>query len=112
MSKSTEELIQEFLDAGGEIEKLEPIELDQSKTIGSISKKTPQIMTLPEAELMFGKKQVKKKKPKQPDYSDINMDLIPDHLKKILKVDQAETTKETQVETNQNLGSTEASDKS
>lgn len=88
MSKSTEELIQEFLDNGGEIEKLPPAEYEDKQTIGSTTKKVPDIKTLPEAELLYGKKQVKRKKQKKPDYSDINMDLIPDHIKKLLKVDK------------------------
>jgi len=95
MSKTTEELIQEFIDNGGQIEKLPPVEVEDKQTMSPMTKSVPQIMTLPEAELMYGKKQVKKKKEKKPDYSNINMDLIPDHLKKLLKVDEASSdTKE------------------
>ena len=112
--KTTEEMIEEFLANGGEIEVIPPVEPENKQTIGSISKKVPQIMTLPEGELMFGRKQTKRKKVKVPDYSNINMDLIPDHLKKLLGVEdkQDENTKEEQFEADQNLGSTEASDES
>lgn len=114
MNKTTDELIEEFLANGGEIEKLDPIEPEWKNRVGSTAKKIPNLMTLPEGEFMFGRKQVKKKKVKKPDYSNINMDLIPEHLKKLLKVDETkvDTTKEGQLETNQNLGSTKANNKS
>jgi len=96
MTKSNEELIQEFLDKGGEIEKLDEIKYEHRHVVGSTTKKVPQLKTLPEAELLYGRKQVKKKKVKKPDYTNINMDLIPEHLKKLLKVEESttETTKE------------------
>ena len=111
MSKSTEELIEEFLANGGEIEKLEPVVPEYKNRVGSTANKVPTLMTLPEGELMFGRKQVKKKKVKVPDYSHINMDLIPEHLKKLLKVNETkvDATKEEQLETNQNLGSIKTS---
>jgi len=90
MNKSTEQLIEEFLAKGGEIEKLDPIEPIWKNKVNSTAKKIPNIMTLPEGEFMFGRKQVKKKKVKKPDYSNINMDLIPDRLKKLLKVEKTE----------------------
>lgn len=93
MNKTTEQLIQEFLDNGGEIEKLEEIKPEHKYTIGSTVKKIPVLKTLPEAELLYGKKQVKRKKIKKPDYTNINMDLIPDYLKELLKVEK--TTKAT-----------------
>ena len=109
MSESTQDLIQEFLEKGGEIEKLDTIEPEQKNVVGSTVKKVPNIMTLAEAELMFGRKQKSTKKAKKPDYSNINMDLIPDHLKKLLKVDETETTKENSVETDQDSRSTKTS---
>ena len=114
MTKSTDQLIQEFLDKGGEIEVLPSVEVTQSHVVGSTIKKVPVLKTLPEAELLYGRKQVKKKKVKKPDYTNINMDLIPDHLKKLLKVEESttEATKEEQVEANQNSRSTKASDES
>jgi hypothetical protein len=87
--KTTEELIQEFLDNGGEIEKLPTIEPDNKQTIGSTTKKTPQIMTLPEGADMFGEKQKRRKKVKKQDFSDIDLDLIPEHLHNIIKKNSA-----------------------
>lgn len=96
MNKTTEQLIEEFLAKGGKIEKLDAIEPEWKNKVGSTTKKIPNLMTLPEGEFMFGRKQVKRKKIKKPDYSKINMDLIPNHLKKLLKVNEVEinTTKE------------------
>ncbi len=109
MSKTTEEKIEEFLANGGKIEVLEPVEHEHPYVVRSTTKKVPELMTLPEAEHMFGKKQVKKKKVKVPDFSNINIDLIPEHLKGIIT---KATTKEKLIETNKNSRSTEASDKS
>ena len=67
-------------------------------------------MTLPQAEHMFGKKQVKKRKKKEPDFSDINIDLIPEHLRGIINKKLA--TKEKLSETNKDTRSTKTSDKS
>lgn len=85
MTKTTDELIKEFLDNGGEIEVLEPIEVENRYIIGSTVKKAPELMTLGEGEDMFGKKQKRKKSKKEPDYSGINLDLIPKHLHNIIK---------------------------
>ena len=85
MKKSTDELVEEFLANGGKIEKLDYIEPEDKKTIGSISKKAPEIMSLAEGELMYGEKQKRKKKVKEPDYSDIDMSLIPEHLHEFIK---------------------------
>ena len=71
MTKSHEELIQEFLDNGGEIEILETITPEEKHTIRSTQKKVPELMTLPEAEHMFGRKQVKRKKVKVSDFSNL-----------------------------------------
>ena len=83
--KTTEELIKEFLENGGEIEKLPTIEPDNKKVIGSTSKKVPELMTLGDAELMFGEKVKRKRKEKEPDYSDIDISLIPEHLRQFIK---------------------------
>lgn len=110
--KTTEELIEEFLAKGGKIEKLPPQEVEDTRKVGATTKKVPNLKTLPEAELLFGKKQVKRKKEKKPDYSNINMDLIPDHIKELLKVDEtlSNNTKEERLETDQNSRSTKTSD--
>lgn len=112
--KTDQELIEEYLANGGEVEVLETIEPDLNQTISSITKKVPVLKTLPEAELLYGKKQVKKKKVKVPDYSGIDMNLIPDHLKKRLNIGQEvdKATKEAQVETNQNSRCSKAGNKS
>ena len=109
MSKTTEELIEEFLANGGEIEVLETIEPEDDRRVRSTQKKVPELMTLPQAEHMFGKKQVKKKKVKEPDFSNINIDLIPEHLRGIMK--QSAATKEALIETDKNSRRTNASDK-
>ena len=110
MNKTIEELTKEFLDKGGEIEVLDPMSIEDNRKVRSIQKKVPELMTLPQAEHMFGKKQVKKKKIKEPDFSNINIDLIPEHLQGIIK--QSATTKETPIETNKNYRCNDTSDKS
>ena len=94
MNKTTEELIEEFLANGGEVEVLDTIVPEDNRKVRSTQKKIPELMTLPQAEHMFGKKQVKRKKIKEPDFSNINIDLIPEHLRGIMK--QSATTKEKQ----------------
>jgi hypothetical protein len=85
MNKTTEQLIEEFLANGGEIEKLPYVDPETKHTVGSTTKKTPQIMTLAEGEEMFGKVKKRKKKIKEPDFSGIDLDLIPEHLHHIIK---------------------------
>lgn len=85
MNKTTEQLIEEFLANGGKIEKLSTVESSTRSVVGSTSKKTPELMTLAEGELMFGKKQERQKKEKEQDYSDIDLSLIPDHLHEFIK---------------------------
>lgn len=93
MEKTTEELIQEFLDNGGEIEKLDPIEEEHKQTIGSTTKKTPELMTLPDGADMFGERRKRRKKKKQ-EAPEINKDLIPEHLHHILKNKSADDKQE------------------
>lgn len=92
MAKSTEEMIEEFLANGGVIEKLDPVEVEDKKVIGSTVKKVPELMTLAEGELMFGKKQTRKTKKKVPDFSGIDESLIPEHLHKFIKKPAIEET--------------------
>lgn len=82
--KTDKELIEEFLQRGGEVQKLDTIEYDKSAVIGSTSKKVPNLMTLGEGEEMFGEKQDRVKKEKEVDFSNINVDLIPEHLRKFM----------------------------
>lgn len=107
-NKTTQQLIDEFLTNGGKIEKLEPIEYEERHVVRSTVKKAPELMTLEEAENLFGKKQVKQKKVKVPDFSNININLIPEHLRGIIK--QTATTKEELIETDKNSRCTKASD--
>ena len=83
--KSNEELIEEFLKNGGEVQKLETIEPKSKTNVGSVSKKTQQLMTLSEGEELFGEKKPEREvKEKEVDYSGINIDLIPEHLRKFM----------------------------
>jgi len=83
--KTDNELIEEFLANGGEVERLETIEPEYKSVIGSTVKKVPELMTLKEGELMFGEKQKRrKKKKKELDFSKIDLDLIPEHLHDIV----------------------------
>ncbi len=109
MEKTNEQLIEEFLANGGKIEVIPPVEPEENRMVRSTIKKIPEPMTLPEAEFMFGRKQVKKKKIKKPDFSNINMDLIPEHLREIIKASGA--TKEELLETDKNSRSTKTSNK-
>jgi hypothetical protein len=77
------ETIEEFLARGGTIEKVDLTGEPKQKVIGSVTKKTTTIMTLAEGELYFAEKGKRNKKVKEPDYSGINFDLIPEHLRKI-----------------------------
>lgn len=81
-----DDLIKEFLEKGGVIEILPTIEPKLNRSIGSFSKKIPELKTLDEAELLYGKKQDKKKVEKIPDLSGIDMSFIPEHLKKLLVI--------------------------
>jgi hypothetical protein len=102
--KTHEDMVEEFLANGGKIEVLESVEVEQKNTISSTQNKVPELKTLAEAEFLYGKTQKKKRKKKQPDFSNINKELIPDNLKHILnKVSNnanLENTKEKENETN------------
>lgn len=101
--------MKEFLAKGGKIQKLptEPFEKDHK--IGSTTKNVPQLKTLAEGELLYGKKKKVTKKVKEPDYTGINMDLIPDHIKKLINFNQ---NKEESNETDKNSRSSQADNKS
>lgn len=93
--KTTEELIQEFLDNGGEIEKLDYVDPETKNIVGSTVKKVPQLMTLAEGEHMFGKKQKRRKKIKKQDFSGIDLSLIPEHLHHIINKPASDKQEET-----------------
>lgn len=78
------ETIEEFLARGGQIEKLDIGGELKNKPVGSVTKKQTNLMTLAEGELLYGEKGKRNKKVKVPDYSGINFDLIPEHLRKII----------------------------
>lgn len=84
MKKTTEQLLEEFLANGGEIQKIPAVPYEENHRVGSTSKKVPELKTLAEGEVLYGEKKKVRKKKKDPDYSGINMDLIPDHIKKLL----------------------------
>lgn len=81
MVKTDQELLEEFLNGGGTVETLETIEPKSRTNVGSISKKTPTLITLAEGEELYGEKAERIKKEKEADYSGINIDLIPEHLR-------------------------------
>lgn len=115
--KTTEELINEFLAKGGKIEKLPAVPYEVSYKVSSTTKSAPELKTLAEGELLYGAKSKSRKKKKKVDYSNINMELIPDHIKSLLKYDkkEEELTKPNNgghIETNKNSRSSKASDKS
>ena len=95
MSKTNEDLVREFLNNGGKIEVLPTVENTVCPVINNLNKKQVTLLTLEEADLMYGKKNEKQVKPKKQDFSSINMELIPDHLKRlILSKQDNDTTKE------------------
>lgn len=106
MKKTTEELLEEFLANGGKIQKIPSVPYEQDHKIGSTSKKIPEIKTLAEGELLYGEKKKVRKKKKEPDYSGINMDLIPEHIKNLInysdKESDANQNKEESNEADQN----------
>ena len=95
MEKTTEQLIQDFLAKGGQIEILPSAEYVDNSVIGNLNKRPVNLMALQEAELMFGERNNKEVKNKKQDYSSINMDLIPEHIKRlILSKSDNDNTKE------------------
>jgi hypothetical protein len=84
MSKTNEELVREFLEKGGKIEVLPPADNNQVNPISSITSQPVKLLSLEEAESLYGEKTERKSKAKKPDLKNINMNLIPDHLKKYI----------------------------
>lgn len=82
--KSDRDLIKEFLEKGGQIEKIDYVEPTHRPNIGSTNKGPPNLLTLGEAEELYGVKQNREKKKKTPDYSGIDLSLIPEHLHKFI----------------------------
>lgn len=115
MEKSTDELMEEFLASGGEIQKIPAEPYEYSTKVGSTAKKIPELKTLVEGEILYGERKKSKKKIKKPDYSGINMDLIPNHIKSLINFSDIESetnqNKEETHEANKNSRSSEASNK-
>ena len=94
--KTTDELLKEFLAKGGKIEKIPSEPYEPMRKVSSTAKKIPELKTLAEGELLYGERKKSSKKLKKPDYSGIKMDLIPDHIKKLINFsEQLEDGKKT-----------------
>lgn len=83
--KTTEEMMKEFFNKGGEVTKIPTVPYETSNRIISTTKSAPELKTLAEGELLYGEKKKVNVKKKIPNYSDIDMSLIPDHIKSIIK---------------------------
>ncbi|NVM33983.1 MAG: hypothetical protein HWN81_00205 [Candidatus Lokiarchaeota archaeon] len=84
MPKTTKKLIEEFLEKGGKITKCPPQEAPKSKHEYKPNNAGPAtIMTLSEGELFYGEP-AKRRKKKELDLSKINLDEIPEELRKKL----------------------------
>lgn len=92
-----EEELKKFLDNGGEIEVLPPEDYEDKHVVGSVSKKTPEILTLEQGRILYGQRR-QNKKDKPIDLSDIDMSLIPDDICKLVGCNKQ--TKEDTNETN------------
>jgi hypothetical protein len=89
------DIIQDFLDKGGNIEIVPPVEIPFNKAVGSLTKKQTTLMTLEEAEYLYGEKSRREVKVKKPNLTGINMELIPEYLKRlILSKQDNDNTKE------------------
>jgi hypothetical protein len=86
MGKKTE-TIQEFLARGGKIKVIPPNYSDAKEANVKSTVVGPAVlMSLEDADQFYGTKTVRKKKEKQVDLTKINVDNIPDDLKKILGI--------------------------
>ena len=113
MEKNNSQLLEEFLAKGGEIQKIPTVPHETKNTVNSTTKKVPELKTLAEGELLYGKsKKTRPKKVKKPDFSGINMDLIPEHIKSLINYgDQPEKTMEDNFEGDSNTRRSNTSDK-
>jgi hypothetical protein len=84
MKKTNEELVSEFIEKGGSIEVIPTVEEVTKNQVGNTTKKSVTLFSLEEAESLFGEKPVRQSKKSKVDVSNINMDLIPDHLKRLI----------------------------
>lgn len=86
MAKKTE-TIAEYLARGGKIQVLPPAYTEsKDANVKSTVVGPAVLMSLEDADQFYGTKTVRKKKEKQIDLTKINVDNIPDDLKKILGI--------------------------
>ena len=86
MKKTNEQLIEEYLAKGGKITKLPPQESPETQAVYKPSSSGPaKIMSLSEGELFYGETS-RRKKVKELDLSKVDLDEIPEELKKKLGI--------------------------
>lgn len=84
MKKTTQQLIDDYLESGGKIDVLDTVEEDYKYKVGNLNNRRASLMTLDEAEFMFGVKTTKKKKSNKSELASIDMNLIPDKIKNLI----------------------------
>lgn len=99
--KTTEQLLKEFLAKGGRIRKIPAEPFDNEQKVSSTAKTVPELKTLAEGELLYGVKKKVKTKTKKPDYSGIDMDLIPDNIKKLINYKEQTDVNQNKEESNE-----------
>ena len=91
-NEKNQKAIEKFLSDGGVIEKLETVENTYKPVIRGAMSRAPDLKTLSEGANLYGKKIKRKRKVKVPDFSNINVELIPEHLRNIInKVEITDT---------------------
>ena len=85
MSKKTE-TIQEFLARGGKIKVIPPVLPPNERPVKSTNPGPAVLMTYEDADHYYGKKTERKKKEKVVDLSNVNLDKVPEDLRKILGI--------------------------
>ena len=104
--------MKEFLNNGGKITKVPAVPYEINDKVTSTTKSVPELKTLAEGELLYGEKKKVNKKKKTPDYSNIDMSLIPDHIKSLIKLTNNNQNKGSIDETNKDLRGSKADNKS
>lgn len=79
-----DETTEKFLDRGGKIEVLPPMSSTHKSVVNATSHKGINLLSLSEAEELYGEAPKRKIKVKKFDVSDINMSLIPEHIKRLI----------------------------
>jgi hypothetical protein len=79
--------VEEFLAQGGTITKCPVVEIaEKMQNVRSMTTGPAKLMSLEEGELMYGEKTTRKKKEKALDLSGIDMENIPEELRKTLGI--------------------------